>query len=204
MTPKATSFAFPFNSPPHFIALKSIRLLFILPLEEPSRAGNFERHKRRIGWPCHHTAHNIFERKDSFTWIHLQSVWDNAQRVAPNTKCWRTSGKTKSLSTKGLFLHLTPDRRQDPRIKVTAQFLKHESDNLVMSPANLHKGVDKDSKYYAQCLHNAIVKGGLRLHFIFYFHKGNDRIPELHVPFRKKHVPGCSPSLTGKSICAIT
>lgn len=27
----------------------------------------------------------------------------------------------------------------------------------------------------------------------FYFHKRNDRIPELHVPFRKKHVLSCSP-----------
>lgn len=48
-------------------------------------------------------------------------------------------------------------------------------------------------------LHNVTFKDGTCWHFIFYFHKRNDRIPELHVLFRKKHVL-CSLSNTGKSM----
>lgn len=76
------------------------------------------------------------------------------------------------------------------------ELLKYKYDNPIIYRMNLYKEV-KTVNIVSRYLHNVTFEYGMSALY-FYFHKRNDRIPERHVPFRKKHVLSCSPFPYGK------
>lgn len=58
--PEATFYVFIFNLFSLFYSIKINLLIIYFALRKAQQRG---RHKRRIRWPCHHKAYNIFEKK---------------------------------------------------------------------------------------------------------------------------------------------